>query len=89
MRVAAFREHPHASEVAYILEEQGYDIEVVPLGGKDPDPRAKDLCEAIREAAWAQALLISNCELDHFETLVKEHFGDVVWQHNRRLRWAS
>lgn len=87
MRVAAFREHPHATQVATILKEQGYDIELVELGGTDPDPRARDLCEAMREAAWARAFLISNCELDHFETLVKENFGDVVL--NRRLRWAS
>jgi hypothetical protein len=88
MRVAAFREHPHANQVASILQDQGYDIELVELGGTDPDPRARDLAEAIREATWARALLISNCELDHFESLVKENFGDVVWQ-NRRLRWAS
>lgn len=87
MRVAAFRDQPHANQVATILQEQGYDIELVELGGHDPDPRARDLCEVMREAAWARAFLISNCELDHFETLVKENFGDIVL--NRRLRWAS
>ena len=87
MRVAAFREHPHAKEVATILQEQGYEYELVELGGSDPDPRARDLCEAMRDAAWARAFLISNCELDHFESLVKENFGDIVF--NRRLRWAS
>jgi hypothetical protein len=87
MRVAAFRDHPHANTVATILQEQGYDTELVELGGNDPNPRARDLCEAIRDAAWARAFLISNCELDHFESLVKENFGDVVF--NRRLRWAS
>lgn len=87
MRVAAFRDHPHATQVATILQEQGYEIELVELGGTDPDPRARELCEAMREAAWARAFLISNCELDHFESLVKENFGDVVF--NRRLRWAS
>lgn len=87
MRVAAFRDQPNATQVALILQEQGYDTELVELGGQSPDPRARDLCEAMREAAWARAILISNCELDYFETLVKENFGDVVL--SRRLRWAS
>jgi len=87
MRVAAFREQPHASHVATILHEQGYDYELVELGGSEPDHRAQDLCEAAREATWARAFLISNCELDHFESLVKENFGDIIL--SRRLRWAS
>ncbi|HZZ00515.1 MAG TPA: hypothetical protein VFE36_13175 [Candidatus Baltobacteraceae bacterium] len=87
MRVAAFREQPHANQVASILQEQGYEYELVELGGSNPDPRSRDLCEAMREAVWATAFLISNCELDHFEALVKENFGDVVF--NRRMRWAS
>lgn len=87
MRVAAFRERPHATQVAAILQEQGYEFELVELGGDDPDPRARELCEAMREAAWARAFLISNCELDHFEALVKENFGDIIF--SRRLRWAS
>lgn len=87
MRVAAFREHPHATQVATILSEQGYEYELVELGGNDPDPRSRDLCEVMREAAWARTFLISNCELDHFESLVKENSGDIIF--NRRLRWAS
>lgn len=87
MRVAAFREHPHAEEVASILQEQGYDIELVELGADNPNPRARDLCEAMREAAWARAFLISNCELDHFELLVKENFGRIIF--TGRFRCAS
>ena len=87
MRVAAFREHPHAAQVATILQEQGYEIELIELGGDDADPRARDLCEAMREANWARAFLISNCEFEHFEAVVKENFGDIVF--SRRLRWAS
>ncbi|MBV8333784.1 MAG: hypothetical protein JO192_13680 [Candidatus Eremiobacteraeota bacterium] len=87
MRVAAFREHPHASAVAGILADQGYDTEIVALGGTEYDPRARDLCEAIRDAAWANAFLISNCELDHFERIVNDNYGDVVF-HHRPLRHA-
>lgn len=87
MRVAAFREHPHATQVAAILQDQGYEIELVELGGSTPNPRARELCEAIREAKWARAFLISNCELDHFEAVVKENFGHIIF--TRRLRWAS
>lgn len=89
MRVAAFRDQPNASTVASILADQGYDTEVVELGGRDYDPRARDLCEIIREAAWANAFLISNCELDHFERMVTENFGEVVWQNHRAYRMAS
>lgn len=88
MRVAAFRDRPHATQAAAILKDQSYEIELVELGGDDdPDPRARDLCEAMREADWARAFLISNCELEHFESVVKENFGEIIFA--RRLRWAS
>lgn len=87
MRVAAFREHPHATQVAAILQDQGYEIELVNLDAINADPRVRDLCEAMREAEWARAFLISNCELEHFETLVKENFGHLIFA--RRMRWAS
>lgn len=87
MRIAAFREPPHATHVATILAEQGYDTKLVEIGENDPDPQARELCEAMREADWARAFLISNCELEHFQALVKENFGDIIF--SRRLRWAS
>ena len=79
MRVAAFRDQPHASAVASILQEQGYETEMVDLSGKEMNPRARDMAEFIREAYWARAVVISNCELDHFEYLTRENFGDVVF----------
>ena len=88
MRLAAFREHPHASYVAEILADQGYDTELVQLDNNEHDSRARDLSEAICEAAWASAFLLTNCELDHFERLVTENYGECITTYRRRMRMA-
>jgi hypothetical protein len=64
-------------------QEKPNPTELVDLGGEDADPRSRDLHEATR----SHAFLIGNYELEQFESLVKENFGDIVF--NRRLRWAS
>jgi hypothetical protein len=89
MRVAAFKDEPNATVAASILTDQGYETEIVQLGGGVFNPRVSDLVEAIRAAAWANIFLVSNCELDHFERTVVENFGQVVSTNNRGYRMAS
>ncbi|HLX25398.1 MAG TPA: hypothetical protein VKR05_00280 [Candidatus Cybelea sp.] len=80
MRVAGFSETPHANEVAAILRDQCYEVEIVSFDGTADPGRLSDLCEVIRSAGWAKILVISNCESDYFGQLVANNYGSVIYQ---------
>lgn len=81
MRVAAFKETINAKETALILRDHGYVAELVGVEGESSPSRIADLPEAISEARWANAFVLSNCDSEYFREIVTSHRGLVVWQH--------
>jgi len=83
MRVAAFKSAPYASHVADILQDQGYETEVIDCDGANA-ARARDLAEAVTAALWARAFLVTNCEGEYLKQIVPNFFGQVIWMRRPR-----
>ena len=77
MRVVAFRSEPYATDVAEILQDQGYETEVIDCDGINAS-RARDLAEAVTNALWARAFLVTNAEGEYLKQIVPNFFGQVV-----------
>jgi hypothetical protein len=80
MRVAAFKEEPDARKTAMILREHGYETELIGVEGEDSPNRIVDLPEPVLNAKWAQAFVLSNCDSEHFQEVVVNNYGRVLWQ---------
>lgn len=81
MRVAGFKETLNAKETASILRDHGYVAELVGVEGETSPSRIGDLPEAVSDARWAKAFVLSNCDSEYFREVVISHRGQVVWQH--------
>ena len=81
MKVAGFRDKPHAKAAARILREHGYETELIGVEGETSPSHLADLPEPALNAYWAKAFVLSNCDAEHFREIVINNFGTVVWQH--------
>lgn len=81
MKVAGFKKRPDALAAADILREQGYDTEIIGIEGEQSSSKLSDLPEPALSARWANAFVLSNCDSDHFQKIVVNNHGMVVWQH--------
>ncbi len=77
MRVIAFKSEPYASRVSTILREQGYETEIIDCDGITA-AKARELPEAVNQAWWARAFLVTNCESDHLGVIVRNNLGQVL-----------
>lgn len=80
MRVAGFKNKPNAVAAASLLREHGYEAELIGIEGESSPSRVADLPEAISDARWASAFLLSNCDSEYFKQIVVNNFGIVIWQ---------
>lgn len=80
MRVAGFKEKPNAVEAALVLRDHGYEAELIGIEGESSPSRMADLPEAVMDARWANAFVISNCDSEYFRQVVSNNFGVVIWQ---------
>lgn len=81
MKVAGFKEQANAIAAAAVLRDHGYQAELIGIDGELSPSRLADLPESVLEARWAKALLLSNCDGEHFSKIVTNHYGIVLWQH--------
>jgi len=81
MKVAGFKEKAKAQAAASILRGQGYEAELIGVEGESSPSRIVDLPEAVSEAVWANAFLLSNCDSEQFSKVVVDNFGIVLWAH--------